>query len=68
MGSTQDKRPWSGKGRDEARPESEVPPGQDPVHPTEPGRPSPGKDRETLRRREQDTPGESDYWGGYDEL
>ncbi|MEU6895426.1 hypothetical protein ABZ934_27335 [Streptomyces sp. NPDC046557] len=68
MGGTRDKRPWSGKDPDEVRPESEVPTGQDPVHPAEPGRPSPGKDGAALRRREQDVPAESDYWGGYDEL
>lgn len=68
MGGRQDKRPWSGKGPDEVEPESQIPAGQDPVHPAEPARPSRGKDPAALRRKEQDMLGDEDHWGGYDEL
>ncbi|MFI9064445.1 hypothetical protein ACIGQE_21670 [Streptomyces sp. NPDC053429] len=68
MGGTQDKRPWSGKAPDEVRPQSQIPAGQDPVHPTEPDRPSPDNHSQALRRREQDMLGEDDYRGGHDEL
>ncbi|MGW0364735.1 hypothetical protein [Streptomyces sp. NPDC002990] len=68
MGGIQDKGPRSANGSDEMRPELEVPAGQDPVHPREPGRSSPGKDKEALRRREEDMLGEEDNLGGYDEL
>ncbi|OKK16115.1 hypothetical protein AMK16_25700 [Streptomyces sp. CB00455] len=67
MGGTQDKRPWSGKGPDEIRPESEVPEGQDPAHPRKPVRPG-SKESDAKRRREEDMRGEDDVLGGYDEL
>ncbi|THA50160.1 hypothetical protein [Streptomyces sp. A1136] len=68
MGGTQDKRPWSGKGPDEARRESEIPAGQDPVHPGQPAHPSHGEASKALRRHEEEIVGEDDHAGGYDEL
>ncbi|MGW7187862.1 hypothetical protein [Streptomyces sp. NPDC054838] len=66
MGGTQDRQPSSGRGPGGAEPASQIPAGQDPVHPGEPaGRR--GTDPEALRRRAGGVPDEEDHLDGYEE-